>query len=95
MPECKQMTRWAETISNAASYLLIIGDREALGWVVSSGQMAFPSVRRSEVRSLGVGDELFLYPTRGASKNSTRNRGRIIGTAHVDSDCLHAGIQSS
>jgi hypothetical protein len=80
------MTRWAATISNVASYLLIIGDREALGWIVSSSQMAFPSVSRSEVRSLELGDELFLYTTRGAFKSPTHDRGRVIGTARVESE---------
>jgi hypothetical protein len=69
-----------------ASYLLVIGDREALGWIVSSGRMAFRSARRSEVRALKAGDELFLYTTRDAFKNPTRDRGRIIGTARVDSE---------
>ncbi len=68
-----------------ASYLLIIGDREALGWILTTGRMAFPSESRHEVRSLAVGDELFLYTTRGAFKNPSRHRGRIIGTAHVAS----------
>ena len=68
-----------------ASYLLIIGDREAVGWILSTGRMAFPSDSRHEVRSLAQGDELFLYTTRGAFKSPTRHRGRIIGTARVAS----------
>jgi hypothetical protein len=67
------------------SYLLVIGDREALGWILSASRTAFPSAGRSEVRSLKDGDELFLYTTRGAFKNPTRDRGRVIGTARVDS----------
>lgn len=68
------------------SYLLVIGDREALGWILTASRTAFPSPSRSEVRSLQKGDELFLYTTRGAFKNPTRDRGRIIGTARVDSE---------
>ncbi|MGD1204830.1 hypothetical protein ACKUVQ_00270 [Mycobacterium seoulense] len=68
-----------------ASYLLVIGDREALGWIVSSGRMAFRSPGRSEVRALKAGDELFVYTTRDAFKNPNRDRGRVIGTARVDS----------
>lgn len=67
------------------SYLLVIGDREALGWILTAGRMAFPSGQRSEVAALKPGDELFLYTTRGAFKNPIRDRGRIIGTAQVAS----------
>jgi hypothetical protein len=65
------------------SYLLVISDREALGWILTERRMAFPSGSRSEVRSLKEGDELFLYTTRGAFKRPTRDRGRVIGTAFV------------
>lgn len=68
-----------------ASYLLIIADREALGWVLTTRQMAFRSGDRREVRQLRRGDELFLYTTRGAFRNPTRDRGRVIGTAEVTS----------
>jgi hypothetical protein len=74
------------TICDMASYLLVIGDREALGWILSASRTAFPSARRPEVRSLKEGDELFLYTTRSAFKNPTRDRGRVIGTARVDSN---------
>jgi hypothetical protein len=71
-----------------ASYLLIIADREALGWIVSARRMAFRNAARSEVRSLKNGDELFLYTTRRAFKNPSRDRGRIIGTAYVKSEVV-------
>lgn len=66
-----------------ADYLLVIGDREALGWLLSEQRMAFPDTRRAEVRTLAPGDGLFLYTTRGCFKNPTRDRGRVIaeGTA--------------
>jgi hypothetical protein len=67
------------------TYLTIIGDRVALGWVLKSRRMAFPGRTRSEVRSLGVGDELLIYTTRKAFGNPTRDRGRIIGRATVAS----------
>jgi hypothetical protein len=66
-----------------ASYLLVIGDRNAVGWILTEQRMAFPSARRSEVGALRIGDELFLYTTRAAFKNPTRDRGRVIGSAHV------------
>ncbi|MEL7974358.1 hypothetical protein AAG589_00720 [Isoptericola sp. F-RaC21] len=65
------------------SYLLVIGDREALGWILSAERMAFPTASRREVAALDVGDHLFLYTTRGAYKNPTRDRGRVIGAATV------------
>ncbi|MAS04593.1 MAG: hypothetical protein CL534_07855 [Ahrensia sp.] len=70
------------------SYLLIIANREALGWILTEGRMAFPNERRAEVRSLKAGDELFLYTTRGAFKKPARDRGRIIGTARVASQVV-------
>ncbi|MGQ0467690.1 MAG: hypothetical protein ACT4QG_20525 [Sporichthyaceae bacterium] len=66
-----------------ATYLLVIGDRAALGWILSSEQMAFPPTSRSEVRELNVGDQLLVYTTRGCFGNPTRDRGRVIGTAVV------------
>ncbi|MFC4003753.1 hypothetical protein ACFS2C_10280 [Prauserella oleivorans] len=66
-----------------ADYLLVIGDREALGWLLTEQRMAFPGLNRAEVRALAPGDSLFLYTTRGCFKNPTRDRGRVIaaGTA--------------
>ena len=63
-----------------AHYLLVIGDREAIGWVLTERRMAFPGFGRSEVRALTPGDTLFLYTTRGCFKNPTRDRGRIIAS---------------
>lgn len=67
------------------AYLLVIADREALGWILTARRMAFPSAGRTEVAALTIGDELLLYTTRGAFKNPTRDRGRVIGTASVAS----------
>jgi hypothetical protein len=66
-------------------YLLVIGDREALGWVLSEQRMAFPPRREREARRLAVGDRLLLYTTRGCFRNPTRDRGRVIGEATVAS----------
>ncbi|GAA4714736.1 hypothetical protein APR04_004067 [Promicromonospora umidemergens] len=67
----------------ASSFLLVISDREALGWILTEGRTAFPSARRLEVAALAKGDELFLYTTRSCFKNPTRDRGRVIGIADV------------
>ncbi|MFI0348906.1 hypothetical protein [Actinomadura sp. 9N407] len=67
------------------SYLLILGDRDAIAWVLGDQRMAFPPTARSEVDRLAVEDELLIYATRGAFGNPTRDRGRVIGRAVVES----------
>jgi hypothetical protein len=67
------------------AYLLVLGDRDAIAWVLRERKMAFPATPRAEVATLAVGDRLFVYSTRGAWRNPTRDRGRIIGTASVTS----------
>ena len=66
-----------------AAYLFIIGEREALHWVVHASRVAFPPGRTAQARVLDTGDLLFLYTTRGAFHNPTRDRGRIAGRAVV------------
>jgi hypothetical protein len=68
-----------------ASYLLVIGHRAALAWILKYERMAFPDFRRSETQALKVGDRLLLYTTRGCFRNPTRDRGRVIGDAVVTS----------
>ena len=68
------------------TYLLIIGERRALAWVVEHERMAFAANRASSALQLAVGDELLLYTTRGAFHNPTRDRGRIMGSATVASE---------
>jgi hypothetical protein len=63
------------------SYLVILGERDAIWWVLHEQRMAFPATPRAEVAALAAGDRLFLYATRGAWHNPTRDRGRVIGTA--------------
>lgn len=72
-------------MSEAASYLLVISDRDALAWIVREKRMAFPVLRRREVSRLRPGDELLLYTTRGCFHNPTRDRGRLIGIASATS----------
>ncbi|WP_449060424.1 hypothetical protein [Planomonospora algeriensis] len=66
-----------------SSYLLILGEREAVAWVLRQSRMAFPPTRRTEVDRLKVGDELFVLTTRGCWHNPTRDRTRVIGRATV------------
>lgn len=67
------------------AYLLILGEREAVAWVLRESRMAFPPTNRREVDRLTVGDELFLLTTRGCWHNPTRDRTRVIGRAWVTS----------
>ncbi|MFI5949762.1 hypothetical protein ACIA8B_19535 [Micromonospora chalcea] len=67
------------------SYLLVLGERAAIAWVLSEERMAFPSMARREVAALAQGDQLYLYATRGAWHNPTRDRGRIIAKATATS----------
>ena len=66
-----------------AVYLFIIGERDALHWVIHTSRVAFPPGRTTQARVLDAGDLLFLYTTRGAFHNPTRDRGRIAGRAVV------------
>jgi hypothetical protein len=68
-----------------ASYLLVIGEREALAWLLRESRMAFPPTRRAEVDRLCMGDELFLLTTRGCFHNPGRDRTRVVGRAVVGS----------
>jgi hypothetical protein len=70
-------------IGMSSAHLLIIGDRAALSWVVTGQRMAFPPGRARAARTLDVGDEIFLYTTRGCFRNPTRDLGRVIARASV------------
>lgn len=67
------------------SYLLILGEREAVAWVLRESRMAFPPTRRAEIDQLDVGDDLYVFTTRGCWHNPGRDRGRVIGHAEVTS----------
>ncbi len=66
------------------SHLLIIGEATALAWVLAERRMAFPARRRSQAAALEIGDELLVYTTRGCFHNPTRDPGRIMGLATVN-----------
>jgi hypothetical protein len=68
------------------SYLLVIGDAAPLAWVLAEQRMAFPTLRKSRAAALKIGDEMFIYTTRGCFNNPRRDRGRVIGLALVGSE---------
>ena len=70
-------------ITMSRHYLLVIGDRAALAWVLAEQRMAFPALRRSQAMALEIGDELLVYTTRGCFRNPGRDRGRVMGLAKV------------
>lgn len=67
----------------AASYLLVLGSREGLAWVLKNERMAFREANVSRATRLEPGDRLFLYTTRSCFGSFSRDRGRIIGEAEV------------
>lgn len=80
------MPRYALSVKlQCKSYLLIISNREALAWILSSQEMAFPELRGRSASLLRQNDNLLLYTTRGCFLNPARDRGRVIGHATVDS----------
>jgi hypothetical protein len=68
------------------SYLLVIGDATPLAWVLAKRRIAFPALRKSQAAALEIGDELFIYTTRGCFSNPVHDRGRIMGLALVRSE---------
>lgn len=68
-----------------SSYLLVLGERRALAWVLEEQKMAFASRWTRGARQLEPGDELILYATRGCFGNPTRDQSQVIGTAVVTS----------
>lgn len=67
-----------------SDYLLPIADHEPLRWIVHEQRTALTEHRRREAESVRRGDRIFLYTTRGAFHNPTRDRGRVIGLAVVN-----------
>jgi hypothetical protein len=69
-----------------ASYLLIIGEAEALRWIVANERMAFAAHRTRDASRIATGDRLLLFTTRGCFHNPTRDRSRLVGEAEVTSE---------
>lgn len=66
-----------------AAYLNIVSDREAIHWILSRQSTASGVGRLAAGRALEPGDRLFIYATRGAWRNPTRDRGRVIAVSEV------------
>lgn len=69
-------------------YLLVVSDREPLGWILSQQRTAFPAHRSRAADQLQVGDRLVVYTTRGCFHNPTRDRGRVVAEAELTTKAL-------
>jgi hypothetical protein len=65
------------------AFLLVVSDRQALGWILREQRTAFPPGRSRLPRALEPDDRLVLYTTRGCFGNPSLDRGRVIATAVV------------
>jgi hypothetical protein len=75
-----------DTMTHAASHLVLLSDRSALAWVIKEQRIAFSPTHARRGTSLAEGDEVFLYTTRGCFRNPKRDMGRVIGIARVTSE---------
>lgn len=71
------------TVPEGKSYLLVVGEREALGWILREQRMAFRDSPRALRHATGVtpGTELLIYTSRNCFHNPGRDRGRVIAAA--------------
>jgi hypothetical protein len=69
------------SMPESSAYLLVLGEREAISWVLHQQKMAFTSRRRREIDALKEGDELFLLTTRTAFHNPRVDRTMVVGRA--------------
>jgi hypothetical protein len=66
-------------VDAAGGKLVVVSDREPLMWILETERIAFPTARRwHALEDLEVGQQLFLYTTRGCFRNPTRDRGQVI-----------------
>lgn len=73
-------------MADRSSHLLVIGEREALAWILRERRIAFPAGRGPTTKDLVAGDELFLVTTRGCYHNPARDRTLVIGIASAISN---------
>lgn len=65
------------------AWLVVLGEREALEWVLRSKRMAFRA--HVPTASISVGDRLALYVTRGAHHSPTRDEAQVLATGEFAS----------
>lgn len=62
-----------------ANWILVFADHNALAQVITQRTMQFLPTQARRVQQLAVGDEAFLYTTRGAYRNPSLDRSRLVG----------------
>ena len=73
-------------VNAAGGKLVVVSDREPLVWILENERIAFPTARRwHALEDLQVGQQMFLYTTRGCFRNPTRDRGRVIAALTLTS----------
>lgn len=89
--DCCRTKRLAATdgYRQSVPWLIVLGDRDAIDWVVANGRMAVSD----KVRTLPEpGERVALYTTRGAYRNPTRDRSQIIGLGRVTGKAVRRDI---
>lgn len=72
-----------------ATHLVILNERKAIAWVLTTRQMAFPPLgAEPAAAAIKANDCLLLYSTRGAFHNPTKHRGPVFGSAIAASDVV-------
>lgn len=59
-----------------SAWIFVIGERDALRWVLERERMAFRSHVHTD--ALAEGDDVVIYATRGCWHNPTRDRSQIV-----------------
>lgn len=71
-------------ISAMTTSLLVVSDREPLGWLLRTSSFAIPAARAASAPRPGT--RLLLYTTRGCYRNPGRDRGLVMGLPQATSD---------
>jgi hypothetical protein len=66
-----------------AGWLFVIGEREALRWVLGSREMAFRA--HVDTSRLAPGDDVVIYATRGCWHNPGRDRSQAVAVGTIAS----------
>ncbi len=74
-----------------SSWLFVLGQRDALAWVLEHKQMAFRDHIRAD--KLAKGDRFAIYVTRGAMGNPTRDESQIVATGTLTTELVREPIE--
>jgi len=64
-------------------WLTVLGDAAGAHWVLETRRMAFSSGQAARALTIRPGDVLFLYTSRGAFNNPTRDEAQLIGLSRI------------